>query len=340
MQICHFAFLLFFYGFHACYQVPEHFQPRPAQHVSPSSCAQQQGREKAPSTATNILFQSTDGGQTWQDISAGLPADLKAQGFFVGDAEVYLRAENEIYRSSTASTTPVWEKELLLNDPKSSLSHSKAGLIAYNSAGHFFQKINALGVWVPIYTSFQNKQVRTIFEAQNGTVFIGCDNGIFKSADQGKTWKHVYENGWMIKMTESGGVLLCTNEHGILRSVDGGDHWDLVVSEGGVGIDVAIIEGGFAAITYNTESETRRVRTSADGGKTWQCIDAGLPPQASISSIKQLGKYLFCGHPAGIFRSADKGKTWELILPAIGEKVFNLSVSGNVMYALPQNGGC
>jgi photosystem II stability/assembly factor-like uncharacterized protein len=143
-----------------------------------------------------------------------------------------------------------------------------------------------------------------------------------------------------MKLVESNGVLLATSQGGILRSTDDGETWDLVISEGGVGIAVERIKGGFAAITYNTESETRRVRTSYDGGKTWQPIDAGLPANLSMTSIIQVGEYFFCGHPAGIFRSSDKGKTWKLVLPSIENKVFNLSVSGNVIYALPRIGGC
>jgi photosystem II stability/assembly factor-like uncharacterized protein len=125
-----------------------------------------------------------------------------------------------------------------------------------------------------------------------------------------------------------------------LRSADGGEHWEVVVSEGGVGIAAEVIEGGFAVITYNTESETRRVRISNDAGKTWQAIDAPLPPSPNIASIKQVGEYFFCGHPKGIYRSADKGKSWQLILPSVWEKVFNLSVSGKVIYAVPQNSAC
>ncbi|MEO7563028.1 MAG: hypothetical protein ABIT07_10570, partial [Ferruginibacter sp.] len=64
------------------------------------------------------------------------------------------------------------------------------------------------------------------------------------------------------------------------------------------------------------------------------------PEQAFIASIVQAGEYFFCGHPAGIFRSSDKGKTWKLLLHSIGNKVFNLSVSGNVIYAIARNGGC
>ena len=143
-----------------------------------------------------------------------------------------------------------------------------------------------------------------------------------------------------MKMVESNGVLMATSQDGILRSTDDGENWDCVLNEGGVGIDIASIKGGFAAINYNTESMTRRVRTSYDDGKTWQPIDAGLPAQLSIASIIEVGEYFFCGHPTGIFRSSDKGKTWQLILPSIENRVFNLSVSGNVIYAIPRSGGC
>jgi hypothetical protein len=53
-----------------------------------------------------------------------------------------------------------------------------------------------------------------------------------------------------------------------------------------------------------------------------------------------MGEYLVCGHPDGIFRSSDNGKTWKLMLPTIGNKVFKLTVSGNVIYAILRNGEC
>ena len=54
------------------------------------------------------------------------------------------------------------------------------------------------------------------------------------------------------KLVESNGVLLTTNQQGILRSADDGENWAVVISEGGVGIDVANIKGGVAAINYST----------------------------------------------------------------------------------------
>lgn len=95
-----------------------------------------------------------------------------------------------------------------------------------------------------------------------------------------------------------------------MRSTDNGEHWQWVISEGGVGIAIERIEGGFAAISFNTESQPRRIRISLDRGKTWQAIDAGLRPSLFISSIKQVGKYLILGHPDGIFRKSDIGFQW------------------------------
>ena len=143
-----------------------------------------------------------------------------------------------------------------------------------------------------------------------------------------------------MKLVESKGVLMATSQNGLLRSTDDGESWNWVISEGGVGISVERIKGGFAAITFNTESKTRRVRTSYDGGKTWQPIDAGLPAHLSIASIIQVGEYFFCGHPTGIFRSSDKGKTWKLVHPAVKGKMYKLSVSGNVIYAIQMENHC
>jgi photosystem II stability/assembly factor-like uncharacterized protein len=287
----------------------------------------------------NVVLKSTDGGQTWQDISEGLPKNVQGDGFFANDSGFYLSVEDGMYYSKSNSSAPSWEKEVF-PAAHSSISPGKTGIVAYNYDGQFLQKINAASGWSPIYTNFPEKQVRTVFETTRDAVFIGCDKGLFRSTNNGKTWQLAHDGGWAMKMVESNGVLLATSQVGIIRSTDGGENWEAVISEGGVGIAVENIKGGFAAITYNTTSETRRVRTSYDGGKTWQPIDAGLPASLSIASIVQVGEDFFCGHPSGIFKSSDMGKTWQLLLPSIGNKVFNLSVSGDVIYAIPRDGGC
>jgi photosystem II stability/assembly factor-like uncharacterized protein len=331
MMTYHLALLLLFHFSLTSDRVIE--TPRPS---SPDSVKHQKADE---AVASNIIFKSSDGGQTWQDISAGLPVDLQADGLVEISSEIYVRGGNGIYHGNPNATAPLWAKEHFPNE-HGSIAPGRTGMLAYNYSGQFLQKANGSALWMPMFTGFLGKGVRTVFETASGVAFIGCDRGLFRSTDSGKNWERVYAGGWVMKMIESGGVLMATSQNGIIRSADGGENWECVLSEGGVAIAVEPIKGGFAAITCNTESETRRVRTSYDGGKTWQAIDAGLPASLYIASIKEVGEYFFCGHPAGIFRSADKGKTWKLLLPSIEDKVFNLSVSGNVIYAMPKSGGC
>jgi len=333
--------------------------------------------KRTKSEPVTIVFRSTDGGQTWQDISKGLPENLQRDGvwshaLFANDRGLYLRAGNGVYHSEPNSTTTFWTKELFPGKQRE-ITPGKNGIFAYSFRGQFLQKINGKSDWLPMYTNFQEqavrinrtidwmytnykeKQVCSVFETTGGTVFIGSNNALFKSTNSGKTWKYVHVVGWVMKMVESNGVLLAASTQGILRSTDDGENWDRVISEGGAGIAVERIDGGFAAIVNNTITQTNSIHISLDSGKTWNAIGEELQPSWSsllmkkigllrspsdISSIKQMGKYLICGRSDGIFRSSDMGKTWKkLLLPDIENYGFNLSVSGNVIYVIP-NKGC
>ena len=160
-------------------------------------------------------------------------------------------------------------------------------------------------------------------------------------------------------MAEQNGVLMATtNMRRIIRSTDNGENWALLISEGDVAWDVKQIKGGFAAMTSTSASNPRGVRTSYDGGKTWQPNNAGNKVvidsiwrtwnerpsvKAIMTFITQVGENFVCTHRDGIFSSSDKGKTWKLLLPSVEDKGFNVFVLGKVIYAIaiiPGRGGC
>ena len=334
-------------------------------------------KEGKSSGIVNVIFKSTDGGQTWQDISKGLPGNLQREGvrgdgFFANDRGLYLRAGNGVYYLEPNCTTAFWTKEIFPGKQRN-IAPGKNGILAYNIRGQFLKKINGTSDWSPTYTNFQEqavrldstidwmyktykeREVRTVFETAGGTVLIGSNNSLFRSTNNGKTWKQLHVGNGRMKFVESNGVLLTTSKDGILRSIDDGQNWDRVISEGGLGIAVEHIDGGFAAIINNPITQRNSIHISMDSGKTWNAIGEELQPSrgnllmkkigllkssSDILSIKQMGKYLICGRSDGIFRSSDMGKTWrKLLLPAVENYGFNLSVSGNVMYVMP-NKGC
>ena len=310
------------------------------------------------SGATNILLQSKDCGQTWQDISQGLPSTEQPEGFVAGESDLYLRVNNVMYHSKSDLSAPVWEQDNFPDLENTSLAFNRSGVIAYNYEGMMYQRKSPAEKWLSVYPNLKKDRMRRIFETSDGTVFISYDHGLYKSVDSGQHWKRVQNEGLVMEMVDSEGVLMATGQKGIMRSTDKGEHWQWVISEGGVGIEVECIEGGFAAVSYNNITKSRRIRISLDKGKTWNAIDEGLPPSLSISSIKQVGNYLLCGHPDGIFRSSDMGKTWSMVHPGgdnavpvfrnasnvapskDNRKVFALFVSGPVVYAVARNSGC
>lgn len=352
MQMHSLAFLLFFQSFFACRQDLEKTPISAAGIVPDPVTASCQGAIQSP--AANIIFRSMDGGQTWDDVSAGLPEGLEVGRIFAEGGEIFLTSESGLYHSSTAPAAPIWEKELFLNEVDN-IFPGRDGPYTSSYRTGFFQKIPGTDLWKPMHNNLKDKTVRTVMETPDGAIFVGCESGIFKSTDGGNTWKHVFSEGPANCFASSGSVLVCGAFQGMLRSTDGGEHWDWALTGDGGAWNTKVIGDRFVTLTdgnlpWNEVPDgvlTNRLYTSADNGQTWQRMDEGLTrtgllfelaanlqPARTINDFEQAGGYLFCSLDTGIFRSSDWGKTWELVRPSNGKRLINLAVSGNVIYAV------
>lgn len=354
MNVIYGLAVLLLFPFLSCNDAPESTQASQL----PDSL-QHQKREKTGTA--NIVFRSADGGQTWQDISDGLPEifledSIRRNGFFANDKGLFIKVGKGLYHSTPNATAPFWTKAFSPDEPFS-IASGRSGKSAYNYWGVNLKATNGTSIWSPIFEHFHEPRICSVFETAGGSIFLGIDRGLFKTADSGKTWKQVYAGSMVGNLAESNGVLVATCMKGIIRSTDNGENWAVVTGDGGVAWDVKPIKSGFVAITSSSASATRKLSTSYDGGKTWQLINKGPKNKAFIdsiwrtwndrfrlqafqTSIIRVGENFFCTHPDGIFRSSDEGKTWKLLLPSIEDKVFSLYVAGNVIYAIAGNGGC
>ncbi|MBK9335250.1 MAG: exo-alpha-sialidase [Lewinellaceae bacterium] len=371
MQIHILAFLLFLHTGFSCRQVPENVQSLAAANISFQ--ATDAGRP-APGTgsplATDIVYKSMDGGQTWQDVSAGLPAEVQILTVFANDNEVLLGSLQGLYRSTKPPVAQAWAKDVFPVERITDISSGWAGPYVSSYDIGIFQLAPGRGIWKSMHDALQNKTILAVLETPDKALIVGCDNGIFKSSDGGKTWKQVFAEGMVSNLAQADGVLIGGGFRGVLRSTDGGEHWDWVLTEDGMALQTGRIGSRLFAITsglgpWGKEHAdpmgmaTNRLRTSADGGKTWQRMDGELTElllrqalsntyrnnyqsnqPSVINDIKEADGHLFCSLEAGIFRSADGGETWKLILPSDGDKTYKMAVSGNVLFVVLVRGGC
>jgi photosystem II stability/assembly factor-like uncharacterized protein len=310
-----------------------------------SSCLQ--APVKDASMAQDIIFQSVDGGVSWEDISAGLPEKLSVSRVLSHNGQVYLVSEAGVFHNNLAPLTSMWEKKYFTEGSPSNIFQGKAGPYISVYYKGFYQEIGGAGVWAPMNKSLKDKTIRTVLETPDGSLFVGCESGLYKSTDQGGSWKQVVSETNINSMVSAGNVIVCGITEGLIRSLDGGENWEKVLTEDGGAYGTTAIDGGFASITEGkltwqearTPDKANRLRATFDNGKTWQRIDENLPKKLYIYDIKQAGKYLFSSCDTGVYRSADRGKTWELMRQFDNAKMMLLLVViGDVVYAVPAEG--
>ena len=181
--------------------------------------------------------------------------------------------------------------------------------------------------WKPIFDAQHVPSIGAVAVApsDHNIVYVGTGNqsgwsftpgnGIYRSADAGKTWTHVglngsaYVNSIIVDPTNSAVVLVATlgarpgdssatSERGVYRTTDGGRNWMRVLpSDGTSGAselnydlqDPQVIyatlpgaaggRGGSATASSGQASGIAGIYRSSDGGTTWKAIAAnGLPP--------------------------------------------------------------
>ena len=187
-----------------------------------------------------------------------------------------------------------------------------------------------------IYVGTGEHAVRGVMTAEG--------DGVYKSTDAGKTWKHIGlseskhiatikihpQNPDMVYVAVQGALHNASTERGIYRSLDGGTTWKkvLYVDENTGAADLSM-DINNPRIFYAGMWEHRRypwkvvsggkgsaIYKSLDGGDTWQKLTKGLPEQmgkVAVHVSPANSKRVYANIEAekgGVFRSDDAGETW------------------------------
>uniref|UniRef100_UPI00404794C2 WD40/YVTN/BNR-like repeat-containing protein n=1 Tax=Algoriphagus sp. TaxID=1872435 RepID=UPI00404794C2 len=180
-------------------------------------------------------------------------------------------------------------------------------------------------------------------------VMTSYGNGVYKSTDAGKTWKHLGlektrhisdiavhpSNPDLVYVAGQGTVHGPNNDRGVFKSTDGGATWKKVLYiNDSTGISSLSMDMNNPRILYATSWEHRRlpwtvssggagsaIWKSTDEGNTWQKLTEGLPKmmgKMGISVSRANSNRVFAiveteKSKSGLYRSDDAGKTWALL---------------------------
>jgi len=183
--------------------------------------------------------------------------------------------------------------------------------------------------------------------ARANTVHHG--DGVYKSVDAGKTWRHLGLaatqvisrivvhplNPDIVFVAAQGALYAPTPDRGIYRSTDGGANWSrvLFINETAGASDLAL-GAGTPGVLYAAFWDHQRfpwdirqfgpgsgLHRSTDGGTTWERLTQGLPAdmgKVSVSATSTAGRAyaLLTSQEAGrsgLYQTTDAGGTWSLV---------------------------
>jgi photosystem II stability/assembly factor-like uncharacterized protein len=204
------------------------------------------------------------------------------------------------------------------------------------------------------------------------TVFAALLNkGLYQSRNRGKTWEKVTLDGakddqivskhWtsiMFHPQDSRKIYFLNKKIGLFRSVDGGKRWDCLTrslpSASISGMDQYI--GSVALDPQDSEVIYLGVRNlgvmkTIDGGKQWKRITSKFMHHGGAMSMDPASKALYVasvpgvgdqdikGFYPGIYRSSDKGQTWQRITYEGSYKITSLTVYQNQIFISTQGNG-
>ncbi len=229
--------------------------------------------------------------------------------------------------------------------------------------GGLWKSGNSGRTWTPVFDDQKIASIGAVAVAPSSpdTVYVGTGeadmrsqitygDGMYKSIDAGKTWKHIGlentrqigriavdpKNPNILFVAALGHVYGPNPDRGLFRSTDGGATWQKVLFKNdNVGaIDVAI-DPKNSQIIYATLWNTRRppwtiyppsygpgggIFKSTDGGNSWKQLESGIPVEGqgrigiAISPTNTKRIYAIVDATAGgLYRSDDAGATWKLI---------------------------
>lgn len=296
-------------------------------------------------TQSGIIYHSSDGGKTWEDISTGLHDSLKPNSLSVHEGELWLGASDGLYRGTRYITETTWEKIPLDARELGGFTEGREGRYIVSFWHGIFQELPGTGLWAPMHQHLQDPLVNAVTETGEGTLLAGCESGIYRSDNRGQSWTQVCKGISIIRLMQHNGVIIAGSIAGIYRSADDGKTWERTLTGDLEARQIYSVKEGVIGLVEQDPPikgfRERGLYLSADNGITWK--PSGVRPPGAIYSMVVSGNNVYTVTSTGIYSSDNLGANWTPVNPATNkEDVFTTLISaGGDLYLFVINGrGC
>ena len=155
----------------------------------------------------------------------------------------------------------------------------------------------------------------------------------------------------------NGNIVFIGTENGIFRSENGGDSFVKVLGAGyitDIEFGTDMVNTGYASFHSNYNSSDGVIYKSEDGGFSWVKVSTNLPVGIRILKIVVnpgnadevyilTGEDRFACGPAGVFKSVDGGVTWINITQSFNQEILDFAIDENnpaTLYLTTMNADC
>lgn len=257
------------------------------------------------------VFQSTDGGDHWSSINAGLP-NLQIRRVAVAPTgEIFCCPTNAgVYQYDGVARQWAAINTGLTNLNGQCFAFGNGVVLLGSRGGGIFKRSGA-GAWVGVNSGLGNLQLNDLAGSPAATLYAATDAGLFISADGAESWASAggpFAGALVNSCGVTAGTAVAGTALGLYRSVGGGS-W-VAAGAGFTGRFVrafAIDAGG----RWYAATDLGAYRSS-DAGVSLVPVNSGLIAHTISRVIHVADGTLLAGTwSSGLYRSRDGGATWD-----------------------------